>query len=106
MPRAYTLLERVETPDGALELRQSGEQNFIITIAGRVLMSSMLHRSEVAVAELGVGPIRGRKDARVLIGGLGLGYTLRAALDALPRTWWSQSSIRRSSAGVAVHLLR
>jgi len=86
MPRAYTLLERVESAEGPLELRQSGEQNFIITVAGRVLMSSMLHRSEVAVAELGVAPIRTRKDARVLIGGLGLGYTLRAALDALPRT--------------------
>lgn len=85
MPRAYTLLERVDTAEGPLELRQSGAQNFIITIAGRVLMSSMLHRSEVAVAELGVAPIRSRPAPRVLIGGLGLGYTLRAALDALPR---------------------
>lgn len=86
MPRAFTLLDSVTTPEGPLELRQRGEQDFMITVGTRVLMSSTLHRSEVAVAELGCAPIRDRPTPRVLIGGLGLGFTLRAALDVLPRT--------------------
>lgn len=84
MPRSWTLLDRADTADGSLELRQRGERDFMISIDGRVLMSSNIHRSEVAVAELGCEPIRDRKRPRVLIGGLGLGYTLRAALDVLP----------------------
>jgi spermidine synthase len=84
MPRPFTLLDRVETPEGPLELRQRGERDFMITVKGRVLMSSSIHRSELAVAELACARIRSRTAPRVLIGGLGLGYTLRAALDALP----------------------
>lgn len=55
----------------------------MISVGGRVLMTSNIHRSELAVATLGCAPIRERRGARVLIGGLGLGYTLRAALDTL-----------------------
>ncbi|MDB4971840.1 MAG: spermidine synthase [Myxococcaceae bacterium] len=84
MPRAFTLIERVDTPEGPLELRQSGA-HFMITIGTRVLMSSQLNRSEIAVAKLGCEPIRARPLPRVLIGGLGLGFTLRAALDVLPK---------------------
>ncbi len=83
MPRPFKLLDSVDTPEGRLELRQRGERDFMISIAGRVLMSSHIHRSETAVAELACNTLRGRKSARVLIGGLGLGFTLRAALDAL-----------------------
>lgn len=85
MPRAFTLLERVETPDGPLELRQRGDRDFMISIAGRVLMTSILHKSELAVAKLACARLKGRSHPRVLIGGLGLGFTLRAALDALPK---------------------
>jgi spermidine synthase len=86
MPRPFTLLERVETPEGPLELRQRGERDFMITVNGRVLMSSIIHRSELAVAERACATVRHRPAPRVLIGGLGLGFTLRAALDALPKT--------------------
>jgi spermidine synthase len=84
MPRAFSLIERVDTPEGPLELRQSGE-HFMITVGARVLMTSQLNRSEVAVAVLGCEPIAVCPAPRVLIGGLGLGFTLRAALDVLPR---------------------
>lgn len=83
MPRPFILIESVSTPEGPLELRQRGERDFMISVAGRVLMTSNLTKSEVAVAQLGIAPIAGRRNARVLIGGLGLGYTLRAALDGL-----------------------
>lgn len=84
MPRSWRLLDRVETPEGALELRTAGPKEFMILVGGRVLMSSHLHRTELTLARLGCGPIRDRAAPRVLIGGLGLGYTLRAALDTLP----------------------
>ena len=86
MPTPWTLLERAVTPDGVLELRARGERDLMISHDGRVLMSSRIHRSELAVAELGCAPIADRKAPRVLIGGLGLGFSLRAALDALPAT--------------------
>jgi spermidine synthase len=84
MTRPWQTLERVDTAEGALELRQRGERDFLITIAGRVLMTSQARRSEEALATL---PLRDHPPARlrtVLVGGLGMGYTLRAALDVLP----------------------
>jgi spermidine synthase len=58
--------------------------NFLITIAGRVLMSSLNRRSEEALATLACAPIAVRRAPAVLIGGLGMACTVRAALDALP----------------------
>ena len=83
MPRPYTLLESVPTPEGLLELRQRGERDFLLTIRGQVLMTSALRRTEIELAQLACAGISGRRGARVLIGGLGLAFTLRAALDAL-----------------------
>ena len=85
MPSPFQLVDSVETNEGLLALRRRRDE-WMVTIAGRVLMSSSLHRSEDAVARLGVGPIAARPRPRVLIGGLGLGFTLRAALDALPKS--------------------
>jgi len=61
-------------------LRKRGEAEFLIVIGGRVLMNSASQRSEQALARLALD---GRTARRVLIGGLGMGFTLRAALDAL-----------------------
>jgi spermidine synthase len=61
-----------------------------IFVEERLLMSSRLHGSEDALAEVGCEHLVGRRargrrraTARVLVGGLGLGYTLRRALDLL-----------------------
>lgn len=81
----WQTIERVETPEGLLELRRRGERDFLITIAGRVLMTSAAHRSEDALAHLtcaALGPLS--HPPRVLLGGLGMAYTLRALLDRLP----------------------
>lgn len=84
--RTWETLESVETEEGRLELRRRGERDFVITVAGRVLMSSIAHLTEVAVAEIACAEVARRERPRVLIGGLGMGFTLRAALDALPRS--------------------
>lgn len=80
----WKVLETVTTREGELQLRQRGAREFLITIDGRVLMTSSERSSEEAVATLACKAIAGRPGPQVLIGGLGMGYTLRAALDALP----------------------
>ena len=77
-------LERVETADGTLELRRRGERDFLILLDGRVLMNSAAHRSEQALASEACAQLEARPRPSLLIGGLGMGFTLRAALDALP----------------------
>ncbi len=84
MRQPWIIVHTVETPEGPLQLRKRGERDFVISIAGRVLMSTAHTRSEIAVADLGCAPIRGRAAPAVLVSGLGLGFTLRAALDVLP----------------------
>ena len=57
---------------------------FVIRSGGRELMSSTRHASEEEMARVGLRAVRARAPT-VLIGGLGLGYTPRATLDAMPR---------------------
>ena len=81
----WKVLASVATREGPLQLRQRGEREFLITINGRVLMTSSERTSELAVATLACKELAGHKAPRILIGGLGMAYTVRAALDALPR---------------------
>ena len=63
-------------------MHQPGE--FLILAGGKPLMSSRMHGSEEAMAEMAC---RGRREPdapTVLVGGLGMGFTLRATLDLLP----------------------
>lgn len=79
----WVTLDSRPTADGVLALLRRGEKDFLITIGGRVLMSSAAHRSETALAERACAGLRDRRRAHVLISGLGMGFTLRAALDEL-----------------------
>ncbi|RNC69063.1 MAG: spermidine synthase [Desulfuromonadales bacterium] len=82
----WTIIESISTKDGVLELRQRGERDFLITVGGFVLMNSSAHRSEVALGNLACGHLKNHAGPRVLVGGLGMGYTLRAVIDVLPAT--------------------
>jgi spermidine synthase len=84
--RPWRIVDSIETPEGKLELRQRGERDFLIMIAGRVLMTSKAHRSEDELAWRSCAPLAVRARPRVLLGGLGMAHTLRAALDTLPST--------------------
>jgi spermidine synthase len=80
----YETLDSMTTPEGLdLRLVRHGQELFILLDGGE-LMSTRRHGSEVALAEIGCRDLPNQKNPRVLIGGLGLGYTLRAALDVLP----------------------
>lgn len=85
MAQPWKTIDAIDSPDGKLELRQRGERDFLILINGRVLMNSSANRSELALGELAGKEAASRAPhPRVLIGGLGMGLTLRAALDSLP----------------------
>jgi spermidine synthase len=84
LARPWQTLESAETADGELKLLRRGADDFLITLDGRVLMNSQANRSELAVAELACQAVAGVERPRVLIGGLGMGCSVRAALDALP----------------------
>ncbi|WP_448953762.1 hypothetical protein [Labrys neptuniae] len=78
----WTELDAVVTPDGdTIVLRRRGDL-FDIRFNGWELMSSHDPRSEIALARIGCSHLDGEAP-RILIGGLGLGYTLRAVLDAV-----------------------
>lgn len=79
------VLEQVETPDGSLLALIERDGEYALRVNGRELMST---RHSFSEEQLGVVACKARarvKRARVLIGGLGLGFTLRAALASLPR---------------------
>jgi spermidine synthase len=83
MTRPWVTLESADTPEGPLALKRRGDTDYLITLAGRVVMTSATHRSEDALAKLGCAGLGGTVPARVLVSGLGMGFTLRAALDEL-----------------------
>jgi len=78
------LLGETRTSDGAdLKLTRRGNE-YIILANGKSLMSSRMHGSEEALAQFGCRRARLLERPCVLVGGLGMGYTLRATLDLLP----------------------
>lgn len=81
--KKWTLLEQVTTPDGSNLCLAEHDGTYAIRVNGRELMSSRHSFSEEQLAVVGCEPLRSVKGARVLIGGLGLGFTLRAALATL-----------------------
>jgi spermidine synthase len=79
----WSVLDTAEMPGGGeLRLKQRGTE-FSIMLGSTELMNSRLSGSEEALASRSCDRIKGRKSARALIGGLGMGFTLRAALDEL-----------------------
>jgi len=79
------LIGQTLTPDG-IDMKLTRRSNeYIILANGKSLMSSRMHGSEEALATLACRRVRTMERACVLVGGLGMGFTLRATLDVLPR---------------------
>ena len=88
--RSYTavlkpmeLLGEGRTPDGTTITLTRHDREYLIMAAGKPLMSSQMHGSEQALATFGCRHVP-PDEPRVLVGGLGMGFTLRATLDLLP----------------------
>ncbi len=81
--KPFELLSETVCPDGSvMKMVRRGEE-YIILADGATLMSSRVHGSEEELAELACARLRSLPRACLLIGGLGMGFTLRAALDLI-----------------------
>lgn len=82
--KPWEKLDSVETPDGTRLDLLHHDGDYVIYADGFDLMTSRMHGSEDAMMALAYpDPV---PDACILVGGLGMGYTLRATLDLLPAT--------------------
>lgn len=81
--KKYERLDEATAPDGTVLTLYRHDRAYFIRVNGVELMSTRRHLSEDRLGELVCAPLAGTAGARVLIGGLGLGFTLRAALGAL-----------------------
>jgi spermidine synthase len=84
--RPWELLGRTRTPDGDELTFMRQKDEYLISANGRSLMSSRVYGSETSLAVLGCEQARLLAAPCVLVGGLGMGFTLRSALDLLPPT--------------------
>ena len=82
--KPWELLARAQTPDAEEMTLMRRDREHVILAAGKPLMSSRMHGSEEALAALGCRRAQSLRAPCVLVGGLGMGFTLRAALDVLP----------------------
>lgn len=84
MKRSEQLAE-AKTPAGATITLTLEANSHVVRVSGSMLMSSRMSGSEEVMAQLACAPLIERRAVRprVLVGGLGLGFTLRATLDAL-----------------------
>ncbi len=78
------LLASTTTPDRRRMTLSLHGRDYYIEVDGQGLMSTRAPGSEKALADLAARELGGNSHPRVLIGGLGLGFTLGAALDVLP----------------------
>jgi spermidine synthase len=76
-------LDEAVAPDGTVLTLYRHDDAYFIRVDGIELMSTRRHHSEEKLAERCCAPLRRTPGARVLVGGLGLGYTLGAALESL-----------------------
>jgi spermidine synthase len=82
--KTFELLGQALSRDGtALKLVRRADE-YIILANGKSLMSSRMHGSEEALATFACRRAREQQKPCVLVGGLGMGFTLRATLDLLP----------------------
>jgi spermidine synthase len=79
--KPWKTLATSRAPGGSLLTLQQRDAEFAIRVDGHTLMSSRSTGSEQAMAEAACS---GRTPKRILIGGLGMGFTLRAVLDLAP----------------------
>ena len=75
----YNLAE-TRTPDGARLSLHEHDGSFCIRLNGQDLMHSVTSASEILLGELAADQLATKAPVRVLIGGMGLGYTLKAVL--------------------------
>ena len=82
--KPFEKLGEALAPDGAILQLVRRDEEFLILTDNVPLMSSRMHNSEEELATLACGSLKSVPAPAVLIGGLGMGFTLRATLNVLP----------------------
>jgi spermidine synthase len=82
--RPWEVLAEARTPEGNKMVLTRRGRDYLILADGKSLMGSDMKGSEQALATIGCERARRLEAPRVLVGGLGMGFTLRAALDLMP----------------------
>jgi spermidine synthase len=82
--KPWELLGETRAPDGTAMALTRRDREYVILANGKSLMSSLMHGSEEALATFACRRARTLAQPCVLVGGLGMGFTLRATLDLLP----------------------
>ena len=82
--KAWELLGEALTPDNSRICLMRRDTELEIRVDSKVLMSSRMHGSEEALAVAGCRHLQRAEAPRVLVGGLGMGFTLAATLRELP----------------------
>ena len=77
------VLDSVSTADGRELTLHQRDELFTIRVDDIELMSNRAYGSEEKLARLGFAVLGPRAAPRILVGGLGMGFTLRAVLDEL-----------------------
>lgn len=77
-------IAQARTPSGSELVLYEHDGDYYIHVDRNELMSSRRHESELELGRIGCEFLKESSAPRILIGGLGMGYTLRAALDMLP----------------------
>ena len=82
--KPWKLLGQTCTPDGSDMRLSVRDDEHVILVNGKTLMTSRTHGSEEALAMVACRHVGTLTQPRVLVGGLGMGFTLRATLDLIP----------------------
>lgn len=81
--KPHIKLAETKTPDGARLTLHEHDGEFCVRVNGQALMDSTVATSELQIGELATDKFPRFGKSRVLIGGLGLGFTLRSALEGV-----------------------
>ena len=83
--KPFRNLAQTRTPDGSQFILHEHDGEYFLKLNGKQLMSTTATASELLLAQLPCDGLRGRADACVLIGGLGLGFSLQRVLALVGR---------------------
>ncbi|RKH15014.1 hypothetical protein D7X74_19060 [Corallococcus sp. CA047B] len=81
--KPWETVEKEQVPEVGEVVLARRDNEYVLRVRGQTLMSSRQHGSEAALADAGCAHLVGTEKARVLVGGLGFGFTVRAVLDRL-----------------------
>jgi spermidine synthase len=83
--KKWNLIDESLTPAGKAITLWEHDGSYAIRVGAEELMSTRQHASEEKLAELACAGVKEKRRARVLVGGLGFGFTLRAVLAAVAK---------------------